>query len=96
MDWVAILSALGVLGALGLVFGLVLGLVGKKFAVETDERETLVRECLGGANCGACGYAGCDAFAEAVVRGDAPADGCTPGGTKPAVMACWFWPMAKS
>lgn len=84
MDWVAILSALGVLGALGLVFGLVLGLVGKKFAVETDERVTLVRECLGGANCGACGYAGCDAFAEAVVRGDAPADGCKPGGTKTA------------
>ena len=58
MDWIAILAALGVLGALGLLFGLVLGLVGKKFAVETDERVALVRDCLGGANCGACGYAG--------------------------------------
>lgn len=84
MDWIAILSALGVLGALGLVFGLVLGVVGKKFAVETDERVAQVRECLGGANCGACGYAGCDAFAEAVVKGEAPANGCTPGGAKAA------------
>ena len=84
MDWIAILSALAVLGALGLVFGLVLGVVGKKFAVETDERVAQVRECLGGANCGACGYAGCDAFAEAVVKGEAPANGCTPGGAKAA------------
>ena len=84
MDWIAILSALGVLGVLGLVFGLVLGVVGKKFAVETDERVAQVRECLGGANCGACGYAGCDAFAEAVVKGEAPANGCTPGGAKAA------------
>lgn len=84
MDWIAILSALGVLGALGLVFGLVLGVVGKKFAVQTDERVAQVRECLGGANCGACGYAGCDAFAEAVVKGEAPANGCTPGGAKAA------------
>lgn len=84
MNWIAILYALGVLGALGLAFGLVLGLVGKKFAVEADERVTLVRECLGGANCGACGYAGCDAFAEAVVKGEARPDACTPGGTKAA------------
>ena len=84
MNWIAILAALGVLGALGLLFGLVLGVVGKKFAVETDERVARVRDCLGGANCGACGYAGCDAFAEAVVKGEAKPNGCTPGGTKAA------------
>ena len=26
--------------------------------VEVDERETAVRECLPGNNCGACGYSG--------------------------------------
>ena len=84
MDYVAILLALGVLGALGAIFGVILGFAGKKFAVEVDERVTKVRECLGGANCGACGYAGCDAFAQAVVNGEAAPNGCTPGGEKTA------------
>ena len=38
MDLTAILFALLVLGAIGLVFGLILGLAGKKFAVEEDPR----------------------------------------------------------
>lgn len=84
MDILAIVYAVAVLGGLGAVFGLVLGYVGNKFAVEVDERVTRVRETLGGANCGACGYAGCDAFADAVVKGEAPANGCTPGGLKTA------------
>ncbi len=76
--------ACAVLGALGLIFGLALNYAGKKFAVETDERVNRVRECLGGANCGACGYAGCDAFAEAVVKGEAKVNGCAPAGEKGA------------
>lgn len=70
------------LGILGLVFGLVLTFASKKFHVEVDERIEKVRECLGGANCGACGYAGCDAFAAAVVEGKAPINGCAPAGEK--------------
>lgn len=84
MNFVFALTAAGILGAIGLVFGLVLGVAGKKFAVEVDERVVKVRECLGGANCGACGFAGCDAFAEAVVKGNAPVNGCTPGGAAAA------------
>ena len=81
---VQILYALLVLGGIGLIFGLVLGYAGKKFEVKTDEKIGQIRECLGGANCGACGYAGCDAFAEAVAKGEAPVNGCTPGGSKAA------------
>jgi len=77
---IAILGALLVLGVLGLLFGGVLGVADKKFAVETDPRVEKVRSCLAGANCGACGYAGCDAFAQAVVSGEAKPNGCTPGG----------------
>ncbi len=84
MDFLPVLYALGVLGALGLAFGAVLAIVGKKFAVETDERVGRVRAALGGANCGACGYAGCDAFAEAVVKGEAQPNGCPAGGQKTA------------
>lgn len=66
-----------VLAALGLVFGLALAFASKKFAVEKDERIDQVRELLPGANCGACGYAGCDAMAEAIVKGEAAPAGCT-------------------
>ena len=60
--------------------GLLLGLAARLFAVKTDERLQAVREALPGNNCGGCGYAGCDALAEAVVRGDAPANACPVGG----------------
>ena len=78
MDWTAILKAVAALGAVAAVFGLILAFADKKFYVETDERVAKVRECLGGANCGACGYAGCDAFAQAVVDGKAEPSGCAP------------------
>jgi len=79
-----ILYAVAALGGLGILFGIVLGFVGKKFAVKVDERVQAVRAAVAGANCGACGYAGCDAFAEAVVKGEADPAGCTPGGSKSA------------
>ena len=84
MDLLPIVYALGVLGILGTVFGAALGFAGKKFAVKTDERAARIREVLGGANCGACGYAGCDAFAEAVAKGEARPEKCSPGGAKTA------------
>lgn len=72
----AIIPAVVALGLLGLLFGLVLAIASKKFSVEVDPRTPEVRDALPGANCGGCGYAGCSAFAEAVVKGDASADGC--------------------
>ncbi|TDT61136.1 RnfABCDGE type electron transport complex subunit B [Fonticella tunisiensis] len=68
------------LGGLGVTFGVLLGYASKKFAVEVDPRVTNIRECLPGANCGACGYAGCDAYAQAVVDGAAPPNSCAVGG----------------
>lgn len=63
-------------GALGLVLGVALGIVGKLFFVKVDERESQVRECLPGNNCGGCGYAGCDGLAAAIAKGEAPVNGC--------------------
>ena len=57
-----------VIALVGLVLGLALVTASKKFYVEVDDRVTRVRECLRGSNCGACGYAGCDAVAEAIVK----------------------------
>lgn len=62
------------------ILGVLLGLFKKIFHVDTDPKVEKVREALSGANCGGCGLAGCDAFAGAVVKGDAPANGCVAGG----------------
>ena len=69
-----------VITVVGIVVGAGLVYTGNKFHVEVDEREAAVRECLPGNNCGACGYAGCDAMAAAIAAGEAPANGCPVGG----------------
>ena len=71
-----IVYALLVLGVLGALFGLLLGVADKKFAVEADPRLEQVESLLGGANCGACGYPGCSAFAHALVEGKASPSAC--------------------
>ena len=77
-----ILIAIGILGGLGLVFGLVLAAASKVFYVETDPRLEQLNECLPGANCGGCGYAGCGGYAEAVLNGEAPIGKCASGGNE--------------
>lgn len=67
---------------IGFLLGLLLGLFKKLFAVSVDPKVQQVRDALSGANCGGCGYAGCDAFAQAVVDGEAPSNGCVAGGAE--------------
>ena len=78
----SVLIAIAVLGGLGLIFGLVLAVASKVFYVETDPRLDKLNECLPGANCGGCGYAGCGAYAEAVLNGEAPIGACASGGNE--------------
>ncbi len=79
-----IIYAIIALGLIGLVFGILLSLAAKVFAVKVDPRVDKVKDILPGANCGACGYAGCSQFAEAVVKGEVNPSGCIPGGTETA------------
>jgi len=71
-------------GALALVFGVILGLSAKKFAVETDPAVERIFSVLPGANCGGCGFPGCAVFAERVAKGQANYRGCPPGGASAA------------
>ena len=80
-----ILIAIAILGGLGLVFGLVLAAASKVFYVPTDPRLDQLNECLPGANCGGCGYAGCGGYAEAVLKGEAEIGQCASGGTECAL-----------
>ena len=77
-------SSIFTLGALGLLFGGGLAYASIKFAVKHDPRLALVTDLLPGANCGGCGFPGCNAFAEGVLRGEAPVTGCGPGGKEVA------------
>lgn len=78
-----LLLAAGVIGAIGIIIGVLLGIASEKFKVEVDEREMLVRAELPGNNCGGCGYPGCDGLADAIAKGKAPVNACPVGG--PAV-----------
>lgn len=67
----------GVIAAIGLIMGLALAIAGRFFAVERDARVDAVRALLPGANCGGCGYPGCDGLAGAIVTEGAPVNACT-------------------
>lgn len=75
-----ILAATLVVGLTGIIIAILLSVAGEKFKVETDERETAVRDALPGNNCGGCGFPGCDGLAAAIVKGEASVSGCPVGG----------------
>ncbi len=64
---VVLYTALSI-GGIAFVAGVVLFIAAKKFAVKEDPMIDVVEELLPGANCGGCGFAGCRAFAEALVN----------------------------
>lgn len=75
-----VLTALLVVAAIGFIAGVLLAVAYHFFKVEENETVKSVRGCLPGANCGACGFAGCDSYAEAVADGKAEPNLCIPGG----------------
>lgn len=83
--WIAIGTAAGIVCAIGLICALLLVIADKFMAVKVDERVSKIRECLPGANCGACGFTGCDGYAAALVENpDTKANLCVPGGADAA------------
>ena len=77
---IAAVVAAVVVGLVGIILGFFLGISGEKFKVEVDEREEAITGVLPGNNCGGCGYAGCSGLAAAIVKGEAPVNGCPVGG----------------
>ncbi len=75
-----ILISSAVLVALSAFFGFILGIFSKIFQVKEDPRIEKIVSALPGANCGACGFSGCQAFAEAILQGKAQIDACKAGG----------------
>jgi Na+-translocating ferredoxin:NAD+ oxidoreductase RNF subunit RnfB len=72
-----ILTAVLVLGGVGLVFGVFIALANRRLWVWQDPRIDVVAGMLPSANCGACGLPGCRAFAEQAVEGKIAPAQCT-------------------
>lgn len=73
------LTAILILGGVGLVFAFLLAIANRKLWVWEDPRIDVVATMLPNANCGACGLPGCRAFAEQAVEGKVKPTQCTVG-----------------
>ncbi|MCQ2397980.1 MAG: RnfABCDGE type electron transport complex subunit B [Sphaerochaetaceae bacterium] len=76
----SVLFAFVILAGLGIVLGIGLAIADKKLKIEKDEKLIKLENMMPGANCGGCGFAGCQAYAEAVFKGNAKPGLCAPGG----------------
>lgn len=79
-----IVVSIGAMGGIGVLFGTLLAYTSNKFSVKKDERIEKIEGVLPGANCGACGYPGCSAYAEAIVQQGVSISLCPVGGVKVA------------
>lgn len=73
------------LGAIALVLGAILYVASKKFAVYEDPRIAQVAAVLPQANCGGCGYPGCNGFAAACVKAGSLEGRLCPVGGQPVM-----------
>lgn len=75
-----ILYAFLVIAGLGALLGIGLAIADKKLSVQKDEKLVALEAMMPGANCGGCGFAGCNDYAAAVAEGRALPGLCAPGG----------------
>ena len=69
----------------GLLCSVMLVVASHFMMVPTNEKEEKLRNCLPGANCGACGYTGCDSYAKALAEDETVKTNlCVPGADKVA------------
>jgi electron transport complex protein RnfB len=89
-----VVTAALALGLIGLAFSLLLAFFHRRFAVHVDPRLEQLIALLPGSNCGACGQAGCQGLAEAILGGKAEVTGCIAGGSAVALAVAQFMGVA--
>lgn len=80
MSLVGVMTAIVIIGGVGLLIGLFLGIASIIFRVRVNEKEEAVLNALPGNNCGGCGYPGCSGLAAAIVKQEAAVNACPVGG----------------
>lgn len=81
----SIIISMAAMGSLGAAFAIFLAFADKKLKVEVDPRLQAISDALPNTNCGGCGYPGCSLLAEALLKGEAPANACVAGGADTSV-----------
>lgn len=71
-----------IVGGMALLLGLLLGIVSKLFQIPVDPLEAELKELLPGANCGACGFSGCEGYAVYLANGGKDTGKCPVGGSE--------------
>ncbi|MFW6115086.1 MAG: NAD(P)-binding protein [Thermodesulfobacteriota bacterium] len=79
------LTGMIAIGGIGLAASIILGIASKLFYVQVNPIVQAVSEVLPGANCGACGFAGCSSAAKAIAGGKTSPDTCLAGGPETAI-----------
>jgi RnfABCDGE-type electron transport complex B subunit len=74
-----VLTALAVVVSVGAFFAILLAVFTELFGVEENEKTKQIRAVLPGINCGACGFKGCNDYADALANGKAKPNLCIPG-----------------
>jgi len=74
------ISAILILSALAVAFGLLLGYASVRYKVESDPMVDKIDALLPQTQCGQCSFPGCRPYAEAIANGEADINQCPPGG----------------
>ena len=84
INWATFGMVVGIVASLSIVFALLILIVSKLCAVQENEKAIKIAEELPGANCGGCGFAGCNDYALALAEGRAELNCCniTPNENK--------------
>lgn len=69
-------ATVGMVGLSGLLGALLYAMAKRTSGGDSDEQVELLSNLLPGNNCGACGFAGCGAMAEALAKGEAMPQAC--------------------
>ena len=76
----SILIPTGIMLGIALILGILIVIISRVFAVEKNETKEKILEALPGANCGGCGFAGCEGYADYLSKGGANTALCAVGG----------------
>jgi len=68
-------------GGIAIVLGLILGVVSKLFTIPVNQLQSDLHAILPGANCGACGFSGCEGYAVYLAEGGSNTGKCPVGGS---------------
>jgi len=80
----SILTPVLIASVIALFLGIIIVIVSRVFAVPVDTRLEDIKAILPGANCGACGFTGCEGYAQSMADGDPNTGKCPVGGAEVA------------